>query len=577
MSGRSIGDSRASWKTLALGGLLGGVVLSSCAAAPFMIPSILEFGRNLLITTNSNYGNKYREDMNQLLMSVSRSWVNTPYPPRYAAAYPGQPGMPGPMPGQPMPGQSMPGQPGMPGMVDPNNPYAQQQLGQPMPGQSMPGYPGGSTPAPGYPGAGGQTPAYPGTTMPGYPSQPVPPYPTQSFPQPGYPAAGSQYPGGQPGMAYPSAPMQQYPDPNNPYGQYPGGMPQGQQNYPSYPPSGPSNNPYQGGATPYPPAGGGQAYPGGVVSGGYPQMSGGMPPGMQGYPAGAPGQQAYGSNPMMGGGAPSPGYPGAQPGMPQAAYPQMPQQGNPYGGMPQMGQPPMQPGYPPGAPPGYGGMPQGVPQQGGYPGMPYQTLMPRGIGPIVGPLEVDVALLRQITTSTGKQVALMQDGETLKDGRGNVQLGDKFKIVFRTNADCFMYVIAIDGSGWAQPLLPGPGVSIGNPITKDKEYTFPEGSQWFSLDQVRGIETIYLIASPGPRPDIEEALTKITGVERPAVTPVAQVQEAAILPAGFGSTAAGHPTPVKLETGQQTEITPTTYRAAQPGEDVRVTRWFKHE
>jgi hypothetical protein len=209
----------------------------------------------------------------------------------------------------------------------------------------------------------------------------------------------------------------------------------------------------------------------------------------------------------------------------------------------------------------------------------YQEGMPmsRGIGPIVGPMEVDVALLRQVTTASGKHVALMQDGETLKDGRGNPQLGDKFKIVFRTNADCFMYVIAIDGSGWAQTLWPSDGNSMGNPIAKDKEYTFPDGNQWFSLDQVRGIETIYLIASPGQRPDIEESLKKIAGAERPDINPIAQVQEAPILPAGFGSTAAGQPTTVKLETGQQTEVTPTTYRSAQPGDDVRITRWFKHE
>jgi hypothetical protein len=204
-------------------------------------------------------------------------------------------------------------------------------------------------------------------------------------------------------------------------------------------------------------------------------------------------------------------------------------------------------------------------------------LMPRGVGPVVGPLEVDVALLRQVSTTQGKQVAIMQDGETLRDGRGNPQLGDKFKIVFRTNAECFMYVIAIDGSGWAQGLLPSQALSVGNPVAKDREYTFPEGDRWFSLDQVRGIETIYLIASPGPRPDIEESMSRLVGRERPPMEPVAQVQEPPILPSGFGATMAGHPTPVKLESGQQAEVTPTTYRAAQPGGDVRVTRWFKHE
>ncbi|MBI5854852.1 MAG: hypothetical protein HZB35_06410 [Nitrospirae bacterium] len=111
----------------------------------------------------------------------------------------------------------------------------------------------------------------------------------------------------------------------------------------------------------------------------------------------------------------------------------------------------------------------------------------------------------------------------------------------------------------------------------DQEYSFPEGQNWFSPDQVRGIETLYVIASPGPRPDIEEALAKIGSHERPAGTPTAQVEEPPILPSGFGATQTGQPAAVKLETGQQAEVTPTTYRAAQAGDDVRVTRWFKHE
>ncbi len=246
-------------------------------------------------------------------------------------------------------------------------------------------------------------------------------------------------------------------------------------------------------------------------------------------------------------------------------------QGSPYGQPPQQGFPQAQPNF-------QGGPPQGYPPNGGYSGMAYQGMpMPRGIGPVVEPLELDAALLRQVTTASGKQVTMMQDGDVLKDGRGNPQLGDKFKVVFRTNADCFMYVIAIDGSGWAQVLLPSSDHSPANPVAKDREYTFPDGDKWFSLDQVRGIETLYFIASPGPRPDIEEALRKIAEAERPAVTQVAQVQEPAILPSGFGAALAGEPTQVKLESGRQLEITPTTYRAAQPGDDVRVTRWFKHE
>jgi hypothetical protein len=199
--------------------------------------------------------------------------------------------------------------------------------------------------------------------------------------------------------------------------------------------------------------------------------------------------------------------------------------------------------------------------------------IPRG----VSGLELDVALLRQVTTANGKQVAIMQDGDVLKDGHGDPKAGDKFKVVFRVNAESYIYVIAIDGSGWAQGLYPNKSAGLHNPVKPDQEYTFPEGEHWFSPDQVRGIETFYVIASPGQRPDIEEAIVKIGSHERPPGPPTAQVEEPPILPSGFGATQAGQPTPVKLETGQEAQVTPTTYRAAQAGDDVRVTRWFKHE
>jgi hypothetical protein len=55
----------------------------------------------------------------------------------------------------------------------------------------------------------------------------------------------------------------------------------------------------------------------------------------------------------------------------------------------------------------------------------------------------------------------------------------------------------------------------------------------FSLDQFKGIETIFVVASHARRPDIEQILTTITGRERnPAEKPQA-VSEPAIIPNGY--------------------------------------------
>jgi hypothetical protein len=187
-----------------------------------------------------------------------------------------------------------------------------------------------------------------------------------------------------------------------------------------------------------------------------------------------------------------------------------------------------------------------------------------------------VALLRK-TLVNGRPVPVpIQDGDVLKDGRGDPQAGDKFKIVFRPVADCFVYVIAIDGSGWAQGLFPSKNSSSMNPVRKGQEYLLPEGPYWYSLDQYRGVETIYFVAAYQRRADIEEILVKIAGRERSATAVPEKVEQAPVLPHGFSTIQPGQPAVVKTESGE-TPVTPMRFFANQAGEDLRVTRWFRHE
>ena len=125
--------------------LLGPIVLSSCAAAPFLVPIAFEFAKNLFQTGLQNYGSKHRDNLSNLVNRLAGPY--TQGLPQMAMGGPGQPGMPGQsgfsgqpaMPGQPgMPQQQFPGQQSIPaqaGAYDPNNPY------------------GSAAPAPTYPGA----------------------------------------------------------------------------------------------------------------------------------------------------------------------------------------------------------------------------------------------------------------------------------------------------------------------------------------------------------------------------------------------------------------------------------------
>ena len=193
-------------------------------------------------------------------------------------------------------------------------------------------------------------------------------------------------------------------------------------------------------------------------------------------------------------------------------------------------------------------------------------------------ISLDVLLVKKTIRNGAVTLMPIRDGDVLRDGRGNAQAGDKFRIMFRANTNCYVYVISIDGSAWAQGVFPPPGNPFANPVIAGKQYVIPENDNWFSLDQFKGIETIFFVASGEKRDDIETIMTRIAGHERkPSDTPQ-QVTEAPIIPQGFAG-ARRSQSPFAIQTGLQQgqQLLPTTFFAKTAGEALRVTRWFRHQ
>lgn len=403
---------------------------------------------------------------------------------------------------------------------------------------------------------GGQNPYDPNgpydTTNPTYGNQYGDPYGQN----PGYHQGAQQggYAGQTPGISYPT-------DPN--YGGYPPGDPnaysQGQGSYDPY-------NPNQG-------------YPSG---GGYGQ-----------YPNQASVDSNYGNN-LYGQLQPydqgQGGYPSYDPNRGSSSYPASayPHQGGQdlsyqYGGAEYPGQPApptQQSGYDP-----Y--QPQGTypPQQptDAQPASPQYPLNPSVQAPeqpalqLIEALKLEVALVKRTFFNGTETLLPIQDGDVLKDGRGNAKAGEKFRIMFRANTDCYVYVIAIDGSAWAQGVFPSLTSPFANPIKQGQQYVIPDNNNWFSLDQFKGIETVFFVASPDKRQDIEEILASIGGRERHPATAPQQVTEAPIIPAGFYGRQQST-TPFTLgQSSSDQDLMPTTYFTKKAGEALRVTRWFRHE
>ncbi|MCB9776665.1 MAG: DUF4384 domain-containing protein [Nitrospiraceae bacterium] len=258
-----------------------------------------------------------------------------------------------------------------------------------------------------------------------------------------------------------------------------------------------------------------------------------------------------------------PGYSSA----PQNQYPQQSQQANAY--------PNTQAMYPNQQNP----YPNQAPNSNQLPETPqYQTAQPETAqtGPV--PISLDVLLVKKHMVNGVQSYLPIKDGDILLDGRGNPQAGDKFRVMFRANTDCFVYVIAVDGTAWAQGIFPTASSPFANPIKAGQQYILPEGTNWFSLDQFKGIETIFVVASRAPRQDIEHILTTITGRERSPTEKPQAVSEPAIIPNGYSGARPGlSPFAFPAAQNQQQELLPTTYFVKTAGEDLRITRWFRHQ
>ena len=70
--------------------LVGTLLLSSCAAAPFLVPIAFEFAKNLFQTSLQNYGSKHRDNLSNLVGRLA-----SPYMQNLPPVAGGQPGMPG--------------------------------------------------------------------------------------------------------------------------------------------------------------------------------------------------------------------------------------------------------------------------------------------------------------------------------------------------------------------------------------------------------------------------------------------------------------------------------------------------
>ena len=81
--------------------------------------------------------------------------------------------------------------------------------------------------------------------------------------------------------------------------------------------------------------------------------------------------------------------------------------------------------------------------------------------------------------------------------------GDKIKIYFSSNTDCYVYIFQYGSTGLASTIFPNQQIAMSNKIKGTDKYSIPPGEQWFFLDKNSGKESLYLIASIEPVKDLD--------------------------------------------------------------------------
>ncbi len=195
---------------------------------------------------------------------------------------------------------------------------------------------------------------------------------------------------------------------------------------------------------------------------------------------------------------------------------------------------------------------------------------------------LDLAVLRE-TIVAGKLVpAAVADGDVLRDDIGRSEPGDNLKIRISPSADGYVYAVWIDATAWATPVFPADhDAALGNPVKAGQVITIPPGDDWLFLDEHRGVETLYVLYSQQPRPDVDQALRALLGHTRPVTAPdggaLQPATQTAAISRGLGGTRPGRTVTVTTSDGQSQQAPSTLFEMAKGSGDLVITRWFRHE
>ncbi|MBF0529055.1 MAG: DUF4384 domain-containing protein, partial [Deltaproteobacteria bacterium] len=150
---------------------------------------------------------------------------------------------------------------------------------------------------------------------------------------------------------------------------------------------------------------------------------------------------------------------------------------------------------------------------------------------LAGPTAADLRMVDK-PADTEKQAVVKVKATVLlnRDGKDEQVLpshefksGDKVKIVYSTNIDCYVYWLSEGTSGDHYMLFPNEKVGMENWVKKNEESMIPVKGN-FKFDEKKGTEKILLVMSPEKIPELDEA-AKVAAVKGGTVKSIQDQQE----------------------------------------------------
>ena len=82
---------------------------------------------------------------------------------------------------------------------------------------------------------------------------------------------------------------------------------------------------------------------------------------------------------------------------------------------------------------------------------------------------------------------------------------DNYRLLLQPVGDLYVYIYQMDSCGVMVKLFPNNAHNaVGNPLIQDQEYYLPSPPNWFYLDDLKGEERIYIIASARQMQELED-------------------------------------------------------------------------